>query len=318
MVLLIGGLKVEDVPHDSRTLYHIAPHLKDSASQISSMLPKQTTSMGLLYVSQREYAVCSPHDKSISVLGTDDCTTCMAIILRHPSSGAVAIGHLESVCVDGIGLMLNRLQDMSIGYFDQGPVHMHLIGAFSDTRGYSEELIYSVLHFVHKQNVEVDLLTACIGEMNTTLRGEVPWPIMYGVGVNVKTGEIFPSTFLDKGPDIPLRHARLLTGSHCLMEIYDFSSGLLRIGPFHYGPLRCASIWLQEPDDFILQHLSSSPEVEPSHVVTEIRESLKHIQDHPFPEITIFQENRPRYYRKDEHGQWIYVRLDSFRFEQLN
>lgn len=54
------------------------------------------------------------------------------------------------------------------------------------------------------------------------------------------------------------------------MEIYDYGSGLLRIGPFHYEPMRCANIMLQESDEFILQHLSTSPEVEPSHVVGEV------------------------------------------------
>lgn len=31
-------------------------------------------------------------------------------------------------------------------------------------------------------------------------------------GVNVKTGEIFPANFTDKGPERPLRIARQLTG----------------------------------------------------------------------------------------------------------
>lgn len=31
-------------------------------------------------------------------------------------------------------------------------------------------------------------------------------------GVNVKTGEIFPATFPDKGPELALRSARHLTG----------------------------------------------------------------------------------------------------------
>ena len=51
----------------------------------------------------------------------------------------------------------------------------------------------------HKQPIEVDLTTACVGELNTTIRGGIHWPIIYGVGVNVKTGEIFPATFPDKG-----------------------------------------------------------------------------------------------------------------------
>jgi len=55
-----------------------------------------------------------------------------------------------------------------------------------------------------------------------------------------------------------------------LLEVYDYVSGLLRIGPFQYQPIRSAEIMLQQPDEFILQHLTSSPEVEASYVVGEV------------------------------------------------
>lgn len=51
-----------------------------------------------------------------------------------------------------------------------------------------------------------------MGELNTTIRAGIHWPIIYGIGVNIKTGEIFPATFPDKGPDQGLRCARYLTG----------------------------------------------------------------------------------------------------------
>jgi len=56
------------------------------------------------------------------------------------------------------------------------------------------------------------LTQACVGELNTILRGDINWPIIYGVGVNIKTGEIFPATFPDKGPEMLLRSARNFTG----------------------------------------------------------------------------------------------------------
>lgn len=60
--------------------------------------------------------------------------------------------------------------------------------------------------------MEIDLTQACVGELNTILRGETNWPIIYGVGVNIKTGEIFPAAFPDKGPDLQLRQARNFAG----------------------------------------------------------------------------------------------------------
>lgn len=68
----------------------------------------------------------------------------------------------------------------------------------------------------HKLPMEIDLTQACVGELNTILRGETNWPIIYGVGVNIKTGEIFPASFPDKGPDLPLRQARNFTGGQAV------------------------------------------------------------------------------------------------------
>lgn len=64
----------------------------------------------------------------------------------------------------------------------------------------------------HKLPMEIDLTQACVGELNTIVRGETNWPIIYGVGINIKTGEIFPASFPDKGPDLQLRQARNFAG----------------------------------------------------------------------------------------------------------
>ena len=48
-----------------------------------------------------------------------------------------------------------------------------------------------------------------IGEMNTNYSKSYPSPILYGAGVEIKTGQIFPATFPDHGPDNILRHVRL-------------------------------------------------------------------------------------------------------------
>ena len=65
---------------------------------------------------------------------------------------------------------------------------------------------------LHKNRFELDLETCCIGDLCTLNRNGVTYPIIYGVGVNVKTGDIFPAQFNEKGPDMDLRYARTLTG----------------------------------------------------------------------------------------------------------
>ena len=65
---------------------------------------------------------------------------------------------------------------------------------------------------MHKNRIEMDLETCCIGDLCTLHRNGIAWPIVYGIGVNVKTGDIFPAQFTDKGPDMDIRYARTLTG----------------------------------------------------------------------------------------------------------
>lgn len=55
-----------------------------------------------------------------------------------------------------------------------------------------------------------------------------------------------------------------------MLDIYDCGLGLLRIGPFNYNPLRGVDLWLEQPDELILQHLSTTPEQEPPHFVMQV------------------------------------------------
>ena len=94
-----------------------------------------------------------------------------------------------------------------------------------------------------------------------------------------------------------------------VLDVYDCTLGLLRIGPFNYDPLRGVDLWLAQSDQFILQHLSTSPEVELPHFVSQVRATLKYIQDNQFPAVTVFRDNRPHYYRRDETtGVWQPIR----------
>ncbi|KAJ9588483.1 hypothetical protein L9F63_018139, partial [Diploptera punctata] len=304
MVLVLSGVLQEEAPPDTRTLFHNHPMYKDSVTQLLSIPTKVVGPVGLLYVQQREVAATVPHDKNVTILGSDDATTCIIVVLRHTGSGAVAMAHLDGAGTEeGVMNMVHRVQELALGY-PEGRLELQLIGGYSDSRNYSEELFYNIMPIADDYRSEKlrSILACTIGELNTTVRGSIHWPILYGVGVNVKTGELFPATFPDKGPDQALRSARHLTGGQQVLDVYDFQLGLLRIGPFNYDPLRGVDLWLEQTDDFILQHLSTSPEVEPPHFVMQIRATLKYIQDHPFPAVTVFRDNRPHYYRRDENS----------------
>lgn len=313
MVLVINGIIQEDPPPDSGTLFLNHPSLIQSAEQLLSIPQKVVCPSGLLYVRQREMAVTTPFDKCVTLVGSDDVTTCIIIILRHSGSGAVGLAHLDGACTDECVMnMVQRIQELSLGY-QEGIYELFLVGGYADSRHYSEDLFYSIMYSFHKQPIEVHLLVTCVGEKNTTIRNGLNYPIAYGVAVNIKTREIFAATFPDKGPEKALRVARQLTGGQQVLDIYDCTSGVLRIGPFNYEPLRGVDLWLEQSDEFILQHLSTTPDVEPNHFVPEIRAALKYIHDHPFPAVTVFRDNQPRCYRRDEHtGLWTPFRYENF------
>ncbi|XP_065583717.1 protein N-terminal asparagine amidohydrolase-like [Artemia franciscana] len=83
MPIVISGVPVEEAPPDTRSLFLGAPNLKDAAAQFTVIPSKMVGSHGLIYVGQREFASTVSHDKNVSIIGSDDCTTCLIVILRH-------------------------------------------------------------------------------------------------------------------------------------------------------------------------------------------------------------------------------------------
>lgn len=43
----------------------------------------QVGPIGLLYVGQREMAAVATHDKNVNIIGSDDATTCIIVVVRH-------------------------------------------------------------------------------------------------------------------------------------------------------------------------------------------------------------------------------------------
>ena len=67
---------------------------------------------------------------------------------------------------------------------------------------------------IHANPHFFELSMFCVGEACTSLNREtgLALPLVTGVGLNLRTGEMFPAMFSDKGPDMDLRLARTLTG----------------------------------------------------------------------------------------------------------
>ncbi|KAM6080126.1 protein N-terminal asparagine amidohydrolase isoform 2-T2 [Theristicus caerulescens] len=291
MPLLINGERI-DLARPTGDMIRHYPHLEEKAKLLRSQPAQIVEPKGLLYVQQREFAVTTPKDGSVSILGSDDATTCHIVVLRHTGSGATCLTHCDGSDTEAeVSLIMSSVKSFSntTGY---GRLEVHLVGGFNDDRQLSQKLTNQLLRAFDLQPDDVHLVTFCV------------------TAVNVKTAEIFPATFPEKGPDEDLRSAHVLTGA-TLTNIYDAKMEQLHIGPYFWRPFPHVDFWLEQDDKQILQNLSTSPLAEPPHFVSHIRSTLTFLKEHPFPSRSLFPDRKPRIYKKNEEGLWEQVCSDK-------
>uniref|UniRef100_UPI00398E8635 protein N-terminal asparagine amidohydrolase n=1 Tax=Pristiophorus japonicus TaxID=55135 RepID=UPI00398E8635 len=154
----------------------------------------------------------------------------------------------------------------------------------------------------NSRSENIHLETYCLTELNDVVKESVHWPVIYGIGVNVKTGEIFRATFPDKGPDEDTRSARTFMGGS-MLSIYDAKVKEVQIEPYQWIPFPDAQFWLQQNDQVILQNFSTSPLVEPAHFVEHMRSIFRFLNDYPAGE-SLFPKGRSRIFKKNADGLW--------------
>ncbi|XP_032768698.1 protein N-terminal asparagine amidohydrolase isoform X6 [Rattus rattus] len=202
---------------------------------------------------------------SVSILGSDDATTCHIVVLRHTGNGATCLTHCDGSDTKAeVPLIMNSIKSFS-EHAECGRLEVHLVGGFSDDRQLSQKLTHQLLSEFDKQDDDIHLVTLCVTELNDREENENHFPIIYGIAVNIKTAEIYRASFQDRGPEEQLRAARALAG----------------------GP-----------------NLSTSPLAEPPHFVDHIRSTLMFLKKFPSPENMLFPGNKALLYRKNKDGLW--------------
>ena len=287
------------------------PHFKDVADEFCKKPIQSIERSGLLYVTQGEHATVTKEDENVTVMGTEDATTCHMVVLRHTGSGVISLGHFDGHDTsNGLKNMIASVTSSS--EVNGGKIVLHLFGGFLDDRNTSDRLTTSILEVIQNQDEPIHLSSACVTGFNDTLDKGLHKPRIYGVGVAVQGGEIFPATFADKGPDEHIRHARNFSGFGKMVEIYNSTYKELRISPYEYKNdiIPCIPFFLDSPDDVILQNLSTSPHCEPPDFVANIRATLHYIVTHQKPLVTDFPGGRPRVYKR-QPGSDCWIRVDT-------
>ncbi|EDK97376.1 N-terminal Asn amidase, isoform CRA_d, partial [Mus musculus] len=232
---------------------------------------------------------------SISILGSDDATTCHIVVLRHTGNGATCLTHCDGSDTKAeVPLIMSSIKSFS-EHAECGRLEVHLVGGFSDDRQLSQKLTHQLLSEFDKQDDDIHLVTLCVTELNDREENENHFPIIYGIAVNIKTAEIYRASFQDRGPEEQLRAARALAGGP-MISIYDAKTEQLRIGPCSWTPFPQVDFWLQQDDKQILESLSTSPLAEPPHFVEHIRSTLMFLKKFPSPENILFPGNKALLY----------------------
>ncbi|CAB1344524.1 unnamed protein product [Coregonus sp. 'balchen'] len=302
MPLLIQNRRIER-PGSTVDLFARYPHLQENARVFRSKTIVDVDPKCLLYIQQREFAATTPADNSVAVLGSDDATTCHLVLVRHTGSGAACLAHCDgSSTWSEVPLIVKAVTSLSKDPAKEGRLELHLVGGFDDESKTSHKLSLSLLSAFQRQKEDIHLETCCITEMNDSLVDGAHRPVVYGIGINMKTGEVFPASFPYKGPAEELRSARTFTGGQ-MADIYDSSKGEVKIGPCKWSPNLDISFWLSQDDDTILKYLSTSPMAEPPHFVQHIKSTIQFLLEHPSSD-SVFPGGQPQQYRRTEQGDW--------------
>uniref|UniRef100_A0AAY4A4K5 Protein N-terminal asparagine amidohydrolase n=1 Tax=Denticeps clupeoides TaxID=299321 RepID=A0AAY4A4K5_9TELE len=284
-------------------LFSKYPRLQESARAFRAKTPVTVEPARLLYVQQREFAATTPSDSSVTVIGSADATTCHLVVVRHTGSGAACLAHCDgSDTWAEVPLIIKAVTSLS-STAKNGRLELHLVGGFDDESRTSHKLSLNLLAAFQLQQEDIYLETCCITELNDVVVDGVHRPVVYGLGVNVKTGEVFPASFLVHGPAEDLRSARTFTGGQVRRNVYDPSKEHVKIGPCRWSPNRDMAFWLSQDDETILQYLSTSPMAEPPHFVQHIKSTIQFLLDHPTAD-SLFPAGEPQVFHRSPRGDW--------------
>ena len=321
-LLLVMPLYFNDQPivrqaiGSTRTLFEAYPDLETASMEFTSKPVKVVSPLESLHVLQREFAIVSPGDKSVSVVGTSDMTTCCAVILKHNPTGLTAVAHFDGCETEkSAQIMINRILRLAAGHFNHGPssedsLDLFMVGSYVDGRKLSELLCQKLLSTFNRTVHRINLKIAAITQVNTRIDGpkSTPRPIFYSVAYDLITEEVSPVEFTSPGPVPDLRRARHFDSSGLnqeMIEIYDTVCEVIKIDPFTYEPLGHVEFLLKQPDEWIRMNFSTSPLVEPNDFVVNVRRTFQFMQSHPKPHETVFKDLKPLIFKKDlSFGEW--------------
>ncbi|GMH04460.1 hypothetical protein Nepgr_006299 [Nepenthes gracilis] len=281
-----------------------------------------------VYVFQREYATVDP--ALVDLIGTDEMTTCVGIVIRNRENGMISVAHIDSPDVVDIGLS-QMLSQVVVSKTD-ADLDVHVIGGFEDAPlkhcshstgyechteldGYSFPLCAKIVEALEKSGEKFHIQTFFVLGHNTKRDSNgKTYPIFGGFLVETSTGLIIPASFdnTTRCPDELVRRIRLFASSgdshwrSKLLETYNTQTHEFVIAPccWNLQLVRTASALLKLPDSEVLCNCSTSPSAENPDFVDNRRRVWDYLIQHPNWKET-FQNGQPRIFKRTMRGGWI-------------
>ncbi|KAK9284046.1 hypothetical protein L1049_012306 [Liquidambar formosana] len=102
---------------------------------------ERSTLSKCVYVFQREYATVDP--ALVDLIGTDEATTCVGLVIRNQQSGMTSVAHMDSPDVVDIGL--TQMLSLVVDHISDAELDVHLIGGYEDA---SPKVWPQILYFI--------------------------------------------------------------------------------------------------------------------------------------------------------------------------
>ncbi|XP_043691327.1 protein N-terminal asparagine amidohydrolase isoform X2 [Telopea speciosissima] len=272
----------------------------------------------------------SPSPSASQIVGTDEATTCVGLVICNRKTGMTSVAHMDSPAVVDLGLtqMLSLVND----HVSAAELDVHLIGGYEDASherphgivesefrtesdGYSFPLCSKIVEALQRSKENFHIQTVCVLKHNTRRDSDAnTYPIFTGFVVETSTGLVRPAIFDTslRCPDEIVRRIRVTVSSADptwrgkLLETYDTHTDQFQIAPCSWTPRwKYFALSLQQlSDPEILLRCSTSPYAEGPDFVDNERRLFDYLIQHPNWRET-FPTAKPRVFERTTDGQWL-------------
>ncbi|KAL2629039.1 hypothetical protein R1flu_013725 [Riccia fluitans] len=277
-----------------------------------------------VYVFQKECATVA--SEIVQLVGTDEMTTCVGLVIRNPATGLTSVGHFDTAAYAAKGLeqviASHNLSEPTV-------LQVHLVGAYDDSRDhyraghagdevqsrYSLPLSLKIIQALQKSKHKFEMGYLCILQHNTEIgSNEHPCPSVRGLVVETKSGAVMPARFEGgaRGPDSTVRMVCTTTVTSdpswdtSLLSPYQTHSDSYLIKPSKWSKvyMTYAPYMLSLNDEDFVQTFSSSPYAEGPEFVENCRRIFKYMLQFPDWKHT-FPAGKPREFVRTDEGGWV-------------